>query len=79
MTETTRKMAVEMKMAAVLLHAVAFFEHDLDLRERLDGMIRGQVKYLFQLKAMQTNASSNLRRAKRITTKNCRECCLNNR
>jgi hypothetical protein len=40
--EPLRKMAVEWQMNASIIHAKEFFEHELNLRERLDAMIQRQ-------------------------------------
>ena len=50
--EPLRKMVVERKVNASIQNAKEDFEADLDLRERLDGMIARQTKHLIQLKAM---------------------------
>jgi hypothetical protein len=50
--EPLRKMAVGWQVNASIENAKEDFEADLDLRERLDGMIARQTKHLIQLKAM---------------------------
>jgi hypothetical protein len=50
--EPLRKMFVENQVALLIIHAKEFFEHELNLRERLDAMIARQVKHLIQTKAM---------------------------
>jgi hypothetical protein len=53
LNEVFRKIAAKFQMFSVMIESMPLFERDLDLRGRLDGMIHRQVKYLFQLKAMQ--------------------------
>jgi hypothetical protein len=50
--EPLRKMFVENQVALSIIHAKEFFEHELNLRERLDAMIARQAKHLIQTKAM---------------------------
>jgi hypothetical protein len=50
--EPLRKMVVETQVGASIIHGKEFFEHDLNLRERLDAMIARQVKHLIQTKGM---------------------------
>jgi hypothetical protein len=51
--EPSREMAAKFQMVDVMFHSIPLFERDLDVRDRLDGMIFRQVKYLVQLKSMQ--------------------------
>ena len=51
--EHRREMNSKFRMVEVMLDSIPLFERDLDLRDRLDGMIFRQVKYLIQLKSMQ--------------------------
>jgi hypothetical protein len=52
MIEGMRRMTAEMKLFPPIIHASEFFEHDLNLRERLDARIARLVKHLVQTKAM---------------------------
>jgi len=52
LNETMRIMISEMRLFVPIIHAGEFFEHDLDLRERLDARIARLVKELMQMKAM---------------------------
>ena len=52
LNETMRIMISEMRLFVPIIHAGEFFEHDLDLRERLDARIARLVKELIQMKAM---------------------------
>jgi hypothetical protein len=52
LSETWRQMACEGRLTIAIINASAFFDHELDLRERLDAMIVRQFKYLVQLKTM---------------------------
>jgi hypothetical protein len=50
--EEALTLAAEAQTATVLAHAKELFEEELNLRERLDGMIDRKVKHLMQVKAM---------------------------
>jgi hypothetical protein len=51
-SEKFAKIITETQLAASITHGSELLERDLDLRERLDGMIARQTKHLIQLKAM---------------------------
>jgi hypothetical protein len=73
--EPLRKLAAEWQVANIQHHARAFFDYELNLRERLDAMIARQVKHLIQTKAMkqmlrQTSAAREDEQPKRITARN---------
>lgn len=52
LTQGMHIMISEMRLFVPIIHAGEFFEHDLDLRERLDARIARLVKELIQMKAM---------------------------
>jgi len=52
LAETVGKITTGWQVANIEHHARAFFEDELNLRERLDAMIARQVKHLAQTKAM---------------------------
>ena len=73
--EPLRQMAVGWKVNASIQNAKEDFEADLNLRQRLDAMIRRQFKHLIELKAMkqmfrQTSAVRDDEQPKMITARN---------
>jgi hypothetical protein len=62
-------MMVEFKLLPAIIRASQYFEHDLNLRDRLDARIARLVKHLVQTKAMKqiirqtsTEGQDNLRK-----------------
>jgi hypothetical protein len=51
--EHNREMKAKFQTVDVMVDSITLFERDLDVRDRLDGMIFRLVKYLIQLKSMQ--------------------------